>query len=153
MRCRYRGGFRQRVMIIHREKSDRRRYSVKSSRVEKSRLQLNVIHTAHATIRLKISGAVIAPVHSVVVALARYVTELVDSIRRGISTVEERTREKGNRRGGRWRGIVIALIPRENKFRTPSHLWTGAMGSTEILDDWHPRDFFCPPRRRTAGLP
>lgn len=52
--------------------------------------------TLHATIRLKISGAVIAPVHSVVVALARYVTELVDSIRRGISTVEERTREKGS---------------------------------------------------------
>lgn len=83
-------------MIIHREKSDRRRYSVKSSRVEKSRLQLNVIHTARYTIRLKISGAVIAPVRSVVVALARYVTELVDSIRRGISTVEERTREKGS---------------------------------------------------------
>lgn len=83
-------------MIIHREKSDRRRYSVKSSRVEKSRLQLNVIHTAryHPTQNLRCRDC--APVHSVVVALARYVTELVDSIRRGISSVEERTREKGS---------------------------------------------------------
>lgn len=78
-------------MIIHREKSDRRRYSVKSSRAEKSRLQLNVIHTVYAIIRLKISGGVIAPVHTIVVALARYVTKFVDSVQRGVSDVDERT--------------------------------------------------------------
>lgn len=71
--------FRQRATIIPSRKIDVEDIPSKAA-ASKSRLYLNIIHIAFAIVRLKISGAVIAHVHSVVVALAHYVTKFVDSV-------------------------------------------------------------------------
>ena len=70
--------------IIHREKS-LIGVNIPSKAVASRRVVYNwMSSTLYAIIRLKISDTVIARVHSVVVALARYVTEF-DSIQRDIS--------------------------------------------------------------------
>lgn len=100
---RYHERFRQRVMIIHREKSDRRRYSVKSSHVEKSRLQLNVIHTVryHPTQNLRCRDCARPFRRSCISALR-------DGVR-WFCTERGCERDRG---GGR---TVVVLILRENK--------------------------------------
>lgn len=82
---------------------------------------------------------------SLVLALAHYVTEFVDSVPKNVRRVvaegqtsgcTKRVRSGGH---GGGRGTVVLLIRQETEVRIPSR--SRATESAEISDDWHP---LCP---------